>query len=98
MVEIGDDNIAKLNWALEIIEAIEEYYDGDASVQAHILNELYMYTSDTAFRDEIERLCNENKICPYCFNPMTKDVHVERRGDDPTYDEKMTEYICIRCS
>ena len=23
MVEIGDDNIAKLNWSLEIIEAVE---------------------------------------------------------------------------
>lgn len=97
MVEIGDDNITKLNWSLEIIEAVEEYYDSDVSAQANILNELYMYTSDTTFRDELEQLCKEHKICPYCFNPMTKDVHLERRGDDPTYDEKVTEYECKIC-
>lgn len=90
-------DIYRLEYAPETVEAIDEYYRDDILLQIQIINELYRYTNDIVFKEKYEKICEENHICPYCLQPLTKKVYYERRGDDPTYDEEITEYVCERC-
>jgi len=66
-------------------------------LQIKIFDELYRHTKDIKIEETVDMLCDDEHICPHCFNPLIKRTYHERRGDDMTYDEEITEYTCPRC-
>ena len=92
-----------MDWTYEIIDALEDTYDGKDEeslyVLASALNELYQSTGDKDYKREIDRLCEEYDLCPHCYGKLI-DVKVgeqslEYCGSRVYMDEY--ERVCTRC-
>lgn len=95
--QIGVISIKALNYTYEVMDAIEEYYGCDPRLQVEIFHELYKNTHDVRYMNKYEKLCAENLLCPNCFSDLKKRKFHERKGDDLTFDEEVTEFYCNIC-
>lgn len=95
--QIGVMSIKALNYTYEVMDAIEEYYGDNPRLQVEIFHELYKSTHDVRYMNKYEKLCAENLLCPNCLSELTSNSHTERHGENYTYDETMTEYVCDYC-
>jgi len=88
-----------MEYSYEIIESLEETYKDDVEHLLLILNELdgNSPSDEKSFSNEIKSICIKNNRCEHCFAPLIKEEHFERRGDDYTYDELITERRCGTC-
>ena len=87
-----------MDYTYEIIEAIEDYYGNDIETIIYILRDLFKYTQDNIYDIEIDELCDKHHICKRCFNPMDFVRWTERRGEDYTFNEEMTDWLCPYCN
>lgn len=87
-----------MEYFYEIVDALYERYkisDIDELCELlKILDELYQSTGDYNFRKELEKLCDDNRICKKCLSGKVVDVIVGYQNFDGW---RMPEYSCV-CS
>lgn len=83
----------------DIIDALKDVYKNDLNMYLYCLQGLYLESDNNTYKEEIDKVCNENELCHNCFEPLEINSYKGDKYDygDESFTEDLYERSCPNC-